>query len=310
MTAVEHGSREAPEIGRGAALVRSLVAAVVMALGLILSTEASALLFGVDATAASAFGSRVVVAFCVTVIVAGVILLLRRRLDRRALRGIGLTGLRTDASGFGLGLGVLVTSGLAVLLVLHVTGMIRVIALDPRQLLGFLATNTVVALLLEAIPEELAIRGYALTNLRDAFPPVAAVVLNIATFLVVPVIALTVQWLLAEARGASEGHQFAPSGNDPVVYSTMLAAFGYLLICARDATASATVWACIGAHLGWLTMNRLVLGVEGVQFEMDELGMLLFFAGYASISIVVFSWLRGRQRAAGAVGGSTASPAF
>ncbi|PPF46041.1 hypothetical protein C5B85_05145 [Pseudoclavibacter sp. AY1F1] len=269
-----------------------------MAIGLVASTEASAHLFGVDATAASGFGSRVLVASCVTVIVVGAVLLLRRRLDRRVLAGIGLTGLRSGASGFGLGFGVLAASGLAVLLLLDLTGVIRLLSINPPQLLSFLATNTVVALLLEAIPEELAIRGYALTNLRDAFPPAAAVVLNIATFLVVPVLALALQWMLSEARGASDGLLFAPAGNDPIVYYTMLAAFGYLLVCARDSTASATVWTCIGAHLGWLTMNRLVLGVEGVQFEMDELGMLLFFAGYASISIILFSWLRGRHRVA------------
>lgn len=45
------------------------------------------------------------------------------------------------------------------LLLLDLTNVIQLIALDPLQLLGFLATNTVVALLLEAIPEEFAIRG-------------------------------------------------------------------------------------------------------------------------------------------------------
>lgn len=298
MTSVDHGADRAPAVSRGAAIGRALAAAVVMAIGLVASTEASVLLFGVDATAASGFGFRVLVASCVTVLVVGAVLLLRRRLDRRALASIGLTGLRSDASGFALGFGVLAASGVAVLLLLDLTNVIQLIALDPLQLLGFLATNTVVALLLEAIPEEFAIRGYALTNLRDAFPPAAAVVLNIATFLVVPVVVLAAQWLLAETRGVSDGMRFAPAGNDPIVYYTMLAAFGYLLICARDSTASATVWTCIGAHLGWLTMNRLVLGVEGVQFEMDELGMLLFFVGYASLSIIAFSWLRGRRTGA------------
>lgn len=59
-----------------------------MAIGLVASTEASVLLFGVDATAASGFGFRVLVASCVTVLVVGAVLLLRRRLDRRALASI------------------------------------------------------------------------------------------------------------------------------------------------------------------------------------------------------------------------------
>ncbi|GAB3302969.1 CPBP family glutamic-type intramembrane protease [Pseudoclavibacter terrae] len=298
MAGEERGKRRVATLGRGAAIARALVAAAVMATGLVLSTEVSALLFGVDATAASGFGSRVLVACCVTLVVVGAVLLLRRRWDRRSLTGIGLTGLRADASGFALGLGTLVAAGVAMLLALDVTGVISLIALDPVRLRGFLGANTVVALLLEAIPEELAIRGYALTNLRDAFPPAAATLLNIATFLVVPVLALTLQGALAAARGAGDQILLAPAGEDPIVYYAMLTAFGYLLICARDATASATVWTSIGAHLGWLTMNRLVLGGDSVQFEMDDLGMLLFFAGYATISVVTFSWLRRRHSAA------------
>jgi hypothetical protein len=41
-----------------------------------------------------------------------------------------------------------------------------------------------------------------------------------------------------------------------------------------------------------------VLGGESVQYEMDDLGMLLFFAGYATISVIAFSWLRRRHSAA------------
>ncbi|NYF14367.1 membrane protease YdiL (CAAX protease family) [Pseudoclavibacter sp. JAI123] len=298
MAGAEHGRRRVATLGRGVATTRALVAAAVMATGLVVSTEVSSFLFGVDATAASGFGSRVLVACCVTLIVVGVILLLRCRWDRRSLAGIGLTGLRADASGFALGLGTLVAAGLAMLLALEVTGVVSLIALDPVRLLGFLATNTVVALLLEAVPEELAIRGYALTNLRDAFPPAPAALLNIATFLVVPILAITFQGALAAARGTGDEVLLAPAGEDPIVYYTMLTAFGYLLICARDATASATVWTSIGAHLGWLTMNRLVLGGESVQYEMDDLGMLLFFAGYATISVIAFSWLRRRHSAA------------
>lgn len=291
----QHGSRS-HQVGRVAAIGRAVAAAFIMAFGLVASTELSGLLFGADATAASGFGSRVLVAGSVTVIVVGLILLLRRRWDRRTLTEMGLTGPRTGTAGFAIGFGVLVGAGVAVLLLLDLTGVVTVLAVDPLQLLGFVATNAVVALLLEALPEELAIRGYALTNLRDAFPPAVAVVLNICAFLLVAVSALALQGLIALVRGNGEGGRLAPSGEDPIVYYTMLVAFGYLLIYARDATASATIWTAVGAHLGWLTMNRIVLGAEGVQFEMDELGLLLFFAGYATVSIVAFSWLRRASR--------------
>lgn len=145
MAGEERGKRRVATLGRGAAIARALVAAAVMATGLVLSTEVSALLFGVDATAASGFGSRVLVACCVTLVVVGAVLLLRRRWDRRSLTGIGLTGLRADASGFALGLGTLVAAGVAMLLALDVTGVISLIALDPVRLLGFLGANTVVA---------------------------------------------------------------------------------------------------------------------------------------------------------------------
>ncbi|RFA25553.1 hypothetical protein CAI21_18655 [Alkalilimnicola ehrlichii] len=279
----------------GVALGRALAAAVLMGVVLAVASFIGSA-FGASASSSDPFGVRLIVAGSVGITVVAVILLLRRRWDRAPLAGIGLSGVRRDMAGFLLGLGVVSAAGVAVIAVLSLIGVARWSSFDLLHLLVFLATNAVVALLLEAIPEEVSIRGYALTALRMRYSRPVATVLNIMVFLCVPVVALGVQALL-ELLASADGATFslAPGGVNPLMYYLTLAAFGFMLVYARDATASATVWTCIGAHLAWLTINRIVLGrATGVEVALGEGATLVFFAVYFSMAVVGFSILRGR----------------
>ena len=160
-----------------------------------------------------------------------------------------------------------------------------------------LVVTAAIALLWEAIPEEISIRSYALTALRAAFGRILAAVLTIVTFMLVPLIAMGTEALLDLLTRTGEVQLWLspPGGDPPLVYYSMLAVFGLLLIYARDATA--TVWTCIGAHLAWLTVNRIVLGqTEGAQVDLGEGGMFIFLGAYTTLAIVGFSMLAQRAR--------------
>src|SRR5699024_3414188 len=53
-------------------------------------------------------------------------------------------------------------------------GWVQLTGVSIPQLLIFLAVNTLIALLYEALPEELALRGYAWESLRQRFRPIIA----------------------------------------------------------------------------------------------------------------------------------------
>src|SRR5690606_7037443 len=131
-------------------------------------------LYGLTAGPAHPLATRLLVAAPVALFVVGLIVLLRRRLDRLPLAGIGFTGPAAGLRGFLQGAGIVLASGSVVLLALVLFGAASVSDLNAGALLGFLFTNAIVAILFEAIPEETAIRGYALTSLRRRFGPLLA----------------------------------------------------------------------------------------------------------------------------------------
>lgn len=269
-----------------------------MGVGLMLASSLGQLA-GASAGAEQPLGERVLVAAPVALVVTAAIVLLRRHWDHRTVAGIGLTGVRSDLPGFLLGLGVIFGAGVGVLAVLSLIGIAQWEGFDAGVLLTFLLTNAVIALLWEAIPEEISIRGYALTALRAAFGRVLATVLTIVTFMLVPLIAMGTEALLDLLTRTGEVQLWLspPGGDPPLVYYSTLAVFGLLLIYARDATSAATVWTCIGAHLAWLTVNRIVLGqTEGAQVDLGEGGMFIFLGAYTTLAIVGFSMLAQRAR--------------
>lgn len=284
-------------IGAVGAISHTAVAVLAMGAGLAIATWAVGLL-GLAATPSEPFVSRVAAGGAVTLLVVGVIVLLCRLWDRAPLASIGLTGIRADASGFLLGLVVVLCPAVLILGLLTAVGAADWREISPSSLAVFLMTNTVVALLFEAIPEEISIRGYALTALRRHFRNPAATALNIVAFLLVPLVAVNLEALLQNLAGnPNVAFTLAPGGEDAFFYYAMLTGFGWMLVAARDATGAGTVWTCIGAHIAFLTVNRTVLGqAGGVDIQLGEIATLVFFAGYLVAAGITFSMLVSRRR--------------
>lgn len=179
-------------------LLRAAVAVVTMGGGLAIGAFAGGLLAGDG----DGFAARILPAALVGLVVVSVVLLLRRFWDRRPLAGIGLTGAAVSARSFALGLGVPVVCGGATVAVASLVGAISWNAIDASTLLTFLATNAAVAILFEALPEEVSIRGYALAALRSRYGRGASAVIATVAFLAMPLVALTTQALLTRLVSA------------------------------------------------------------------------------------------------------------
>ncbi|MFK4084031.1 type II CAAX prenyl endopeptidase Rce1 family protein [Kribbella sp. NPDC020789] len=133
---------------------------------------------------------------------------------------------------------------------------------ELQRVLLFLLVNTIIALLLEALPEELILRGHAWSALRSRYGGLLAAIGTTALFLLVPGIASAVQLVLGTIfEQNTQELSFVPPGQDAASYLFLLTIFGFTLVAARAATGS--LWASVATHLTFLTVNRLTIDGAG-----------------------------------------------
>jgi membrane protease YdiL (CAAX protease family) len=222
-----------------------------------------------------------------------VAILLIRPLRRR--RELGLVdGLR----GFTTGVVVTGASATVVLGLGTLAGWISWGRFHPGDVLVFLVTNAVVAVLLEAFPEEICLRGHGWSALRSRYRGAIAAVGTTFLFLLVPGFSSVVQLALGRIVGATPSSlRLAPAGEDPVAYFFLLTVFGLTLIAARQATGS--LWTSIGTHLTFLTVNRLTIdGASrdaGWSAELVSPDVLLLVPLYLVLAAIVYR-VRGTAR--------------
>lgn len=243
------------------ALGWAVLAAVVMGFALGVGTGLGGFL--ADVLGLEGLPARVVPALLVTLLGVPVLVWSWRR-RHGDLRGMGLTGHADGLRGFALGVAVTFGSATLVFGAGTAAGWLRWGTPDPAALLGFLLTNALVAVLLEALPEELSLRGYAWGSLRGRFSAVVAAIGATGLFLLVPaassVFAAALSLVLP---GPTTSVWLAPGGQDPVTYLVLLTFFGATLLAARLATRTQTIWTSVGVHLSFLTVNRIVVANQG-----------------------------------------------
>ncbi|MDX3233385.1 hypothetical protein [Streptomyces sp. ME19-01-6] len=209
-----------PATSRLSALVRALVGGLVMACALGIGTAAgSAAAERVGLTGATA---RLVPAVLVSALaVVPITLAVRRR--GASLKALGLGGAGAGLRAFLTGVGVTAASAVLVLGAGTAGGLLRWSHPDPVLLAGFLVTNAVIALLLEALPEETTLRGYAWTALPERFCGTASALGTTAVFLLVPgasTVAYAATARLIRAEPAPIG--IVPPGQDAASYLILL----------------------------------------------------------------------------------------
>ena len=160
---------------------------------------------------------------------------------------------------FLLGLGICLALGLV---------NIRPIA-GWHEILLFVPLLIVLVFLLEALPEELAFRGYLQTNLGK---------------LLAPWLAVAVQAVLFGSWGVALW--LITGGGIDVAHASMLYVMGAILGAVR--IMSGSVWIGIGVHVAFQTTAQLLLNAERGHFAIEGAMWLQFIAlGALPFSLII-----------------------
>jgi membrane protease YdiL (CAAX protease family) len=165
----------------------------------------------------------------------------------------------------------------------------------------FLVVNTLIALALEAFPEELVFRGYVYDTLNQALRRWTAFLATVVLFTFAgaasSVVYAAVGTLLGEDVPAPG---FAPAGEDPVAYAVLYPIFGAALLVARITTGS--LWASIALHLTYLTVIRVTIdgasraaGWAATPSTPDALLLVPGFLLLATAAFLLISRARGQR---------------
>ena len=183
-------------------------------------------------------------------------------------------------------------------------GWARFDHLEPAALATFLAVNAVVLLLYEALPEEIALRGYGWSTLRESWGPLAATMTITVLFCLSTALSNLIRMTSTLVLGGGmTGFSLAPSGNDPFFYIVLLFVFGLTLVAARRIPLPGALTSAIAFHHTFLTINRVLLGGlgwidsgVGIEFATPEVaGISLVHAALAgTVFMVVRRWLERR----------------
>lgn len=281
-------------VSRGPAVLRAVIAWLVLGAGLGMAIGVSEALD--QALNLPLLAVVVLKAVLMSALVLPTIALLRHRVDQRHLTGLGL-GRRVMAP-FAVGVTVGVGSALVVWLPAALLGWIRVDSLDPTAFIGFLLLNGLVIVLYEALPEELALRGYAWTNLRDGWGVVVATVVTTVLFPFLGLVVGPVRWAVTTVLGGTGAEPTViPTGNDPVEYVLQLVLFGLSLVAARRLPVKGALLIAISFHATQLTVTRILLGgmtwaPSGWTVDFVEPDAIAFVLLHIIVAGAVFTGMR------------------
>lgn len=214
-------------------------------------------------------GRHIIMAFATSAIVVPFIVMVRRAFDKEPFTRLSLA---VDASAvkpflvgalswfvpFVMGLALVTGLGLAQIEALATWG----------EILAFIPLLMVLVFLLEALPEELAFRGYLQSNLGKIVEPWLAVTIQAALFGSWGVAI----WLITE-------------GGIDVAHASMFYVVGAILGVVRLVTGS--LWTGIGVHVAFQTAAQLLLNAERGHFAVEGATWLQIIA----LGMVPFSLL-------------------
>ncbi|RDE10326.1 CPBP family intramembrane glutamic endopeptidase [Pelagibacterium lacus] len=255
-----------------AGLVWLAMIAIWLALGAALSTPEG-----------YSLGSHIWRAVLATAIAVPMVVAARRLIDRESVASLGLAfdadavrQVLIGAAGF------LIPAALGFAVVIGMGWATITPTASIMDILGFVPLLIVLVFLYEALPEELAFRGYIQTNLEAGMGHWPAIFAQAALFALWG----AVLWSVFSAAFAT----------DRLVMFFFVA---LVLGIVRGMTGS--VWTTIGLHVGFQTVAQLLLNtqrghfaVEGVEtMQLVALGVVPF-----SLAALVVQWLGGAKRAA------------
>jgi len=232
---------------RIASMIGVLAGALLLALAL---TNSS------DPTAHGALWTRILGGLAITALVIVVIMALVSWSGRRSLSVAGSTTVAGDLRAFGLGIAAWSVPAAATFLVLALLGSPLQITAPAADFWLVLVLLFFAVLLSEAIPEELAFRGYVSSVLAERLSSWWVIGVQTALFVATAVL----------LRG----------GANPLDVS-LFAAMGFVLGNVRLVAGS--VWAAVGIHVAFQTASQLVFTHSVIKFDGSQALAMLALGG-------------------------------
>lgn len=220
----------------------------------------------------------------------GLVVVACRVLDGRTLPSIGLRFSRRDLTAFWAGAALWTALAAIGLLLGALAGAFSVTLGPPSwMMVGWLLLQVGLVLSYEALPEELALRGYIYTNLAERTSRWLAVLLQAVLFMLW---AFALVWLL---QTLGVGASWSIDIDRAILFLT----FGISLALVRLWTGS--LWGSIGYHLafqvvmGLLSLDRLTV-VRVAPADIGSVGIVLWLFGIVLGGVIALIGLVRKER--------------
>lgn len=215
-----------------------------------------------------------------------------RVLDRRNLASIGFGTSRADAAALLAGAGLWLGLAAVGIVVGVATGAFSVTVGPPTlAMVGWILLQMLLVFTYEAVPEELALRGYIYTNLRERMPRWLAVVVQAVLFMMWAFALVSVLEYLGGRTAWSISLDRA----------ILFLSFGITLAIVRLWTGS--LWGSIGFHwafqtvMGLLGLDRLTV-LRIPREGLESAGVILWFFAIVLGGVVALVGLVRKERRA------------
>lgn len=222
------------------------------------------------------------------------ILWLRVHWDRADVAGLGLPGFGKSVRGLTLGIGLLAPPLVVTIVLAKLFGWATITVTDAEGAFGALLFSMFTAFFFEALPEELAFRGYIYRNLNTRMSRWIAGAATVALFVLAPAVLVPLQEHVLGMKVTVGGATHLTAG-----YLITMLIFGSFVQYLRILTG--TIWTGVGFHFAFLMLNR-ILGPrpsDFIQFsdivapgamQITALGIV----GLLVVGLLAHPWIAGR----------------
>ncbi|HSM08429.1 MAG TPA: CPBP family glutamic-type intramembrane protease [Gemmatimonadota bacterium] len=222
------------------------------------------------------------------------ILWMRRNLDRAPLAGLGLPDVGTSVRSAAIGMGFIALPLVAIVVLAQLLGWADVSFNTGNGVLGAALFGVFTVIFFEALPEELAFRGYIYRNLNTRMSRWSAGAVAVALFVLLPVVLVTFEERVLGMDVVVGGASGLTGG-----YLITMVIFGSFVQYLRILTG--TVWTSVGFHFAFVYINRLIGPGPNdlIQFgDVTAPGAMQITAiaivGLLFIGAIAYPWIRGR----------------
>jgi membrane protease YdiL (CAAX protease family) len=217
-------------------------------------------------------------------IIVSTIYIISKKYTEQIKNGIGFMAIAKALKHFIIGISFILLPFILTLLFTVLFGWGDIVINNDGSLFTYIFFGSLSVFLFEALPEEMAFRGYIYTKLNTILDYKKASVLTVLLFTLLPIIVFVIQrYLLGMEAGMNASNSFQPS------FIITLLVFASFLQFLRILTGS--IWVGIGFHFGFVYIDRLIGISDSDLFQMvnmtNEAGPQIMLLSCIAVVILI-----------------------